>query len=114
MRLNPLLCWTDVGALSHFMNRLESSSRQGNGCAVEQSLQRIRKLYRGGFLAHDTDASWALGIRDELQRKLRRHLRIAGERLQRSGLGDEARECFDLERELQNPASGTDEHRAEV
>lgn len=77
LSLDPQRCWVDVWAFERLV--------EGSG-----DLEEALSLYRGGFLADDTDASWAVVRREGLRGKFVRAAETAGRRLENASPFDEA------------------------
>lgn len=77
LSLDPQRCWVDVLAFERLV--------EGSG-----DLEEALSLYRGGFLADDTDASWAVVRREGLRGKFVRAAETAGRRLENTSRFDEA------------------------
>lgn len=92
--LNPRLCWVDVWAFQRLLNRAEQAGVCGDLDRQWQVLDQALHLYRGGFLAADSEESWALTMRERLRSLFIRNLATLGQHLQAAGRHDEALACY--------------------
>ncbi|MBC7946159.1 MAG: hypothetical protein H7X91_13035 [Burkholderiales bacterium] len=92
--LNPRLCWVDVWAFQRLLNRAEQAGGCGDLDRQWQVLDQALHLYRGGFLAADSEESWALTMRERLRSLFIRNLATLGQHFQAAGRHDEALACY--------------------
>jgi ATP/maltotriose-dependent transcriptional regulator MalT/DNA-binding SARP family transcriptional activator len=85
LTLNPGRVWVDAWAFERLANRMDQAGKN-----LAQELDRLLRLYAGHFLQHDSDATWALAVRERLRGKLVRIATICGERLEQQGDYDRA------------------------
>ncbi len=80
VRLNPLLVWTDVGAIAGAWARVRDAhdamiqGKVGREVSVRADVSGLLSLYKGPFLHGDPDQPWVLGARAQLSRLLRQAL----------------------------------------
>jgi DNA-binding SARP family transcriptional activator len=77
LTLNPARCWTDLWAVQRLLTQLDTAYNEKSVHRVADLTQSIVKLYGGGFLDGDTDAGWALGMRERVRAKVLRQLETA-------------------------------------
>jgi LuxR family transcriptional regulator, maltose regulon positive regulatory protein len=74
LALNPKLVWVDAWALEHQLGKAEEAfadAGEARGSLAHDMAERALRLYRGHFLDGESDASWAVAMRDKLRSKLR-------------------------------------------
>ncbi len=86
--LDPTLVWVDLFA---FERRDLHADPVSNADAVD----RLCDLYRGPFLPHDLDASWAATARLRCQRRFEQAICGVSERHERSGQWNRALSCYE-------------------
>jgi ATP/maltotriose-dependent transcriptional regulator MalT/DNA-binding SARP family transcriptional activator len=64
LSLDARCCWVDVWA---FERQLDAA--RPDGANPEQSLERLRQLYRGHFLEQESEKFWALATREAMREK---------------------------------------------
>lgn len=72
--LNPDVCRIDAGLFESLVERADAAARDGR---AEDSLRLSRSamaLYRGNFLADDSDEGWAISMRERLRMKFIGHI----------------------------------------
>lgn len=69
LTLNPKQAWVDLWVFERQMTALESACRERQHADVARLGDRMLNLYRGGFLQGETDAPWALAMRERLRGK---------------------------------------------
>jgi len=107
LTLNPQLVWVDAWALERQLGKAEQVF--GNAGNARRSLphdmaERVLRLYRGHFLAGESDASWAAAMRDKLRSKFLRVLYLIGDHYEAGGRWEEAAELYQRGLELDNLA----------
>lgn len=88
--LNPRLCWVDVWAFQRLLGQAEQAARCGELDRQRQVLDQALHLYRGGFLAADSEESWAITMRERLRSLFIRNLAVLGQHLLTAGRYEEA------------------------
>jgi DNA-binding SARP family transcriptional activator len=88
--LNSEQVWVDVWA---FDRRVKDMDRRAERFGPP-ALQTIWSLYRGSFLAEDSDAPWALSLRERLRGQFLRCVSTAGRQLEELGDVDAALQLF--------------------
>ncbi len=78
LSLNDRLCWLDSWAYERILTNLEqqlTGNKKNDLEKIEQDLQKVLTLYKGAFLAKQTQMSWMLSQRERLRLKLLRALK---------------------------------------
>jgi LuxR family transcriptional regulator, maltose regulon positive regulatory protein len=93
--LNRHLFWVDVW-------ELERGLQSGGASVTELAarLARMRELYAGHFLEHETERPWAIKAREALRDRFLRHLRDAARVYESRRLWDEAARVYQTGLEL--------------
>ncbi len=84
--LDPTLVWVDLFAFER---------RAPRAAADRDDIDRLCDLYRGPFLPHDSDASWAIGARFRCQTRFEQAICAVTERHEQSGAWGPALACYD-------------------
>jgi LuxR family maltose regulon positive regulatory protein len=83
LTLDERYCWVDVTAVERLLGRADSALRNARDERVWSEavnlIQKAAELYKGPFLAGDTDAPWAIPLNDGLRRRLLRQLLNIGQ-----------------------------------
>src|SRR5581483_1661145 len=79
--LDPTQVWVDAWA---FERRVQDLDGRGQARAAPE-LEPLWSLYRGHFLVEDSDAPWALSLRERLRGQFLRCVSAAGRQLEDSG-----------------------------
>lgn len=69
LTLNPEQVWIDAWTLERQMASLEAACRERRTEEVSRLSDRLLALYRGEFLAGESDAHWAIAYRERLRGK---------------------------------------------
>jgi len=77
LSLDPRHAWVDAWALERGLSALEAAV-EDDAPDLPERVKAVLALYRGPFLREETDAAWALGPRERLQRRV---VRAGGEAL---------------------------------
>ncbi len=105
LSLAPHLAWVDTWALDALVDGasgwLRETDTQPRAESLTELLGRIENLYRGAFLADDSDEPWVLAQRERLQQRALRLLRDCGLTLERIGAWQEATACYSLAIEIE-------------
>ncbi len=92
--LDSRYCWVDVWAVERVLTELEQVSLKGKMDKIVSLAERALALYRGVFLASESDASWALSARERLRTKLLRRLEVAARTLAEGNYQEHAITCY--------------------
>jgi DNA-binding SARP family transcriptional activator len=106
LTLNPKLAWVDLWVFERQMTALESACRERQHADVARLSDRMLNLYRGGFLAGETDASWALAMRERLRGKCLRLIETTAGCLTRAQHHELALACYQKAIEMDPLAEG--------
>jgi LuxR family maltose regulon positive regulatory protein len=82
VNLDPRYCWVDGWA---FERMAAGANDGGSAKTKEERAERALDLYGGSFLQKETDAPWALSMRERLRMKYLQLIRTLGERWESSG-----------------------------
>ena len=107
LTLNPQLVWVDAWALERQLGKVEQAF--GNTGEARRSLtddmaEGVLRLYRGHFLAGESDVFWAAAMRDKLRSKFLRALYLIGDQYEAGGRWEEAAKLYQRGLELDNLA----------
>ena len=100
LSLNPALCWVDAWAFERQLGRLDElikppvSTEIESTQAIARLATRVSALYRGSFLAGETDAAWAVAPRERLLSKLLCQLGALGRYWESAGEWGHAAETY--------------------
>jgi two-component SAPR family response regulator len=97
LSLNPVKVWVDVWAFERLANRLEQDTGDPATAAP-----RFFGLYLGNFLQGDSDAAWALLLRERLRSKFLRHVLNLGRAWEHLGDWVRAAEAYQRGIEVDN------------
>ena len=92
LTLDARYCWVDAWALEAALKRAEGSLRSGCREAALRDIDNALELYRGDFLAADTDKPWTVQARDRLKERICKAILRAAEGLMSSGKAGQAAE----------------------
>lgn len=96
LSLDSRYCWVDTWVLDSVLKRTEADLRSGK---IEEALKDIDKalsLYRGDFLAGDSDMLWTVQARDRLKNRILKVIDYASHRLISGSKAEKAAEYLRL------------------
>jgi DNA-binding SARP family transcriptional activator len=85
LALNDRVCWSDARAFERLAQRALAPADDGAAQAADAAIA----LYRGGFLARETDAAWAVGYREKLRSRVLRIIDTLAAGHEQAGRTDE-------------------------
>ncbi len=94
LSIDQRYCWVDSMAFERILKLAEAYAEKEDRKNTVQSLEKAVSLYRGPFLAGETDAPWAMSYNDRLRSKFLRCIEKLGNYLEESGALDRAVEFF--------------------
>jgi LuxR family maltose regulon positive regulatory protein len=97
LSLDPRHCWVDVWAFERRLAEARDTDAQS-----ARSLEATLELYRGHFLEHEGQPSWALAMRERLRDKFVRHVRSLAQSYERAKSWGEAVAIYQRGLELDN------------
>ncbi len=100
--LNDGLCWSDAWAFERLAQRALAADAGDAGRAAAAATT----LYRGGFLAGETDAAWALGYREKLRSRIVRVIEVHAAGHETAGRIDELVALCERGLEIDDTAEG--------
>jgi DNA-binding SARP family transcriptional activator len=92
--LNARRCWVDVWAFQALLAEADNAARKGNRDAQWRLARQALDLYRGAFLAEDTDEPWTVSSRERLRSQFIRQIAALARYLCEAERYDEAIGCF--------------------
>jgi len=97
LSLDARYFWTDAWAFDRLLDELEAAARHGeaSAAAAERFGERLAELYRGPYLAGESEASWILRPRERWQARYARALEMLGRLWEAAGQPARAREFVD-------------------
>lgn len=101
LSLDTRSCWVDVWAFERYLD-----AARPDGVSPEQSLERLRLLYRGHFLEQESEKSWALATREALREKFLLRIQSVAASHETAKRWHEAAAIYQRGIELDNLAEG--------
>ena len=92
--LNRSVCWVDVWHVERHLAEANSCLRNADGVGFLQRADEVGQLYRGAFLAADTDAQWAVSLRERLRSRFVQVVEAAGRHLEGEHRFEQARDWY--------------------
>jgi DNA-binding SARP family transcriptional activator len=86
--LDPSLVWVDSQAFEYFL------TTHANGTARDESVQHALALYRGDFLAEESNAAWAVSLRERLRARFVREVELLGRQMEEAERWDQATDWY--------------------
>ena len=102
LTLDRRYVWIDAWAFEALASRIETES---DPAQYEKLAERMLALYRGPFLADESDPSWALQPRERLRGRLARAMSRVLRHWQESGQRERAAASFQSCREIDPSAA---------
>jgi DNA-binding SARP family transcriptional activator len=94
LTLDKRYCWMDVWALENIWRQADTQRQEGR---IEDSLQLTEKaigMYRGAFLAGETEQPWMVSLRERLRSKFSSCVNRLGRHWGQTGQWEKALECY--------------------
>ncbi len=101
LSLDPKICWVDVLAFER-----ELDTARASGPHTEHSIERLRGLYQGHFLAQESERPWAMATREALREKFLVYIQHAAKSFEAGHRWQEAIPIYQRGIELDNLAEG--------
>lgn len=96
--------WVDAWAFEALLDQAERAERTGDGDRSVQCTERALHLYRGPFLATDTEEPWTLARRERLRSRFIRRVGWLGRRWEQAGQWERAVDCYERALEAEHLA----------
>lgn len=106
LTLDARYCWVDAWALEAALKGAEESLKSGPVDSALKDIDRALELYRGDFLAADSDMPWTAQTRGRLRERVCKALLAASERLISSGKASQAAEYLQSGTAIDDCAEG--------
>ena len=107
-------CWVDTWAFEALASEIDRALKVPRGHAddgrIAQLADRLIALYRGPFLAGDTDEPWQIHLRERLRARFVRTIGDISRHWQQSGDWDRAVDCLQRSLDTDNLAEGFYRH----
>jgi ATP/maltotriose-dependent transcriptional regulator MalT/two-component SAPR family response regulator len=94
LSLDLRYCWVDSMAFEHILKQAEYYAKKKDRTNSIQSLEKAIALYKGPFLAGETDEPWAISYNERLRSKFLRAIERLGNYLEEKGDLNRAVDCF--------------------
>lgn len=114
LTLDARYCWVDSWALEAALKRAEVFLKTGHMERALKDIDGALELYRGDFLAADSDMPWTVQARDRLRERMCKALIKAAERLISSGNASQAAEYLQAGMALDDCAEGLYQRLLEI
>ncbi len=111
LTLHDRYCWVDARAFEHFISEADAlwEKESPNDKDVAEAVQVTRKaieIYRGPFLAGETEEFWVISARESLRSKFLRSVERLGRYREKVGQWNEAVECYQRGLEIDDLLEG--------
>jgi DNA-binding SARP family transcriptional activator len=87
-------CWVDSMAFERILNQAKDSAKKEDRNSTIQTLEKAVSLYKGPFLAGETDEPWAISYNERLRSKFLHAIETLGNYLEEEGELNRAVDCF--------------------
>jgi DNA-binding SARP family transcriptional activator len=114
LTLDARYCWVDTWALEAALRRAEGFLKTGLADSAFKDIDRALELYRGDFLAADSDMLWTAQVRSRLRERMCKALLRAAERLISSGKASRAAEYLQAGMAIDDCAEGLYQRLLEI
>jgi LuxR family maltose regulon positive regulatory protein len=104
LSLDLRYCWVDSMAFERILKQAEDYAANEDRNSAIQSLEKAVSLYKGPFLAGETDEPWAISYNEHLRSKFLRAIERLGNYLEEEGELNRAVDCFHKAIEVDNVA----------
>ena len=94
LTLDLRYCWVDSMAFERILKQSEDYAEKEDRKSAIQSLEKAVALYKGPFLAGETDEPWAISYNERLRSKFLRAIERLGNYLEEEGDLNSAVDCF--------------------
>ena len=114
LTLDASLCWVDTWALEELASEIDRTLKvpreRVDDARIPLLAERLIALYRGPFLAGDSDEPWQIVLRERLRARFVRAIGDISRHWQRAGQWDRAVDCLQRSLEADSLAEGFYRH----
>jgi LuxR family maltose regulon positive regulatory protein len=107
LELDGRYCWVDIWAFEHLISQADASWQKGETENALGTADKAMSIYKGHFLADETEEPWMASARERLRNKFLRNVSKVGHHYQQAGEWEKALGCYyrglevdDLEEEI--------------
>ncbi|HXX35853.1 MAG TPA: BTAD domain-containing putative transcriptional regulator [Thermodesulfobacteriota bacterium] len=104
LTLNQHYCWVDAWSFERTLEEVEGRRTEGMTETAAVKLQKAIEMYRGSFLAGETEERLAISLGEGLRRKFLRSVITLGHFWDESGKYEKALDCYERGLEVDNLA----------
>jgi DNA-binding SARP family transcriptional activator len=104
--LDKSCCWVDSWEFTGYLDEADKLWKNGDSEAAVRFTEKAVALYRGPFLGHDGEETWALRARERLRNRFLRSIGNLGEYWSRKGQWEKALECYHKGYDVDDLAEG--------
>jgi ATP/maltotriose-dependent transcriptional regulator MalT/DNA-binding SARP family transcriptional activator len=95
LTLNQNYCWVDAWGFERTLEEVGGRRTEGMIETAAAKLQKAIEMYRGPFLAGETEEPWAISLGERLRRKFLRSVITLGQFWDESGKYEKALDCYE-------------------
>ena len=108
--LDDRYCWVDLWAFDHILEEADAQRKKGLTDHFIHLAEKALELYRGSFLAGETEQPWVLSLRERLRSEFLRNMRWLGHSWEKDGQWEKALERFQRGLEIDDLAEEFYQH----
>jgi len=94
LTLDDRFCWVDAWAFEATLEQAEGLWKKEQAESAVQLLEKAMQIYRGPFLAQETERPWTLSLRERLRGRFLRNVEKLGKYWQQSSQWEKALDCY--------------------
>lgn len=94
LTLDDRFCWVDAWAFEATLEQAEGLWKKERAETAVQLLEKAFRMYKGPFLAQETEHPWTLSMRERLRGKFLRNVEKLGKYWQQSNQWEKALDCY--------------------
>jgi DNA-binding SARP family transcriptional activator len=94
LTLDDRFCWVDAWAFEATLEQVESLWKREQAESAVQLLEKALQMYRGPFLAQETERPWTLSMRERLRGRFLRNVEKLGKYWRQPSQWEKALDCY--------------------
>jgi pentatricopeptide repeat protein len=94
LTLDDRHCWVDVWAFANILEQADAQWKDGRIDNAVSLMEKAIEIYKGPFLAQETERTWKISLSELLRSKFLRGIEKLGQHWQETGQYEDALDCY--------------------